>query len=200
MDKPNIFTEDNDYNICLSWLCDSTDGQTYSISDWFGKKLKRPEGMDEYDWVNAIEGVFNWQVWEDAVGWKHDYRVDDPEAAVAAKKMVEDLNTIIGLLNINPNYMNWGEDFLRKAGVKEIDTEKEIESLVDKAIMDNTPNTMLYTYWKETGRDPVPEDGGHTEEFENWFVNLVRTAYLSHGVRTLGGLKEFLKTIRKYGK
>ena len=118
MDKPNIFTEDNDYNICLSWLCDSTDGQTYSISDWFGRKLVCPPNMDKDRWNECLWDFFNWQVWEDAVGWKHDYRVDDPEAAVAAKKMVRDLNTIIDLLNTDPDYINWGEDFLRKAGVK----------------------------------------------------------------------------------
>lgn len=118
MDKPNIFTEDNDYNICLSWLCDSTDGQTYSISDWFGRKLVCPPNMDKDRWDECLWDVFNWQVWEDTVGWKHDYRVDDPEAAVAAKKMVRDLNTIIDLLNTDPDYINWGEDFLRKAGVK----------------------------------------------------------------------------------
>lgn len=117
MDKPNIFTEDNDFNICLSWLCDSTDGQTYSISDWFGKKLKQPEGMDYDTWWNLLEGVFNWQVWEDTVGWKHDYRVDDPEAKKAAQEMEIGLNKLIELLNENPDYQNWDVEMLNRVGV-----------------------------------------------------------------------------------
>ena len=39
MDKANIFTEDNDFNICKSWLCGATDGATFSIGDWWWKKI-----------------------------------------------------------------------------------------------------------------------------------------------------------------
>ena len=123
MDKPNIFTEDNDFNICLSWLCDSTDGQTYSIGDWFVKKLKQPEGMDYDTWRNLLVGVFNWQVWEDSIGWKHDYRVDDPEAKKAAQKMAIRLNKLIELLNENPDYDNWDEEMFKRAGIEVTTTE-----------------------------------------------------------------------------
>ena len=104
MDTPNIFKEDTDFNICKSWLCGSTDGQTYSISDHFGPKMRRPDGMDEKEWWNLTEGFFNWQVWEDTIGWKHDYKVDDPEVDIAAQKMVEGLNDLIAKVNENPRF------------------------------------------------------------------------------------------------
>lgn len=104
MDTPNIFKEDTDFNICKSWLCGSTDGQTYSISDHFGAKMRRPDGMDEMEWWNLTEGFFNWQVWEDVVGWKHDYKVDDPEVDIAAQKMADGLNALIDKLNADPGY------------------------------------------------------------------------------------------------
>ena len=104
MDTANIFTEDTDFNICKSWLCGSTDGQTYSISDHFGKKLHCPDGMDEKEWWNLTEGFFNWQVWEDTVGWKHDYKVDDPEVDIAAQKMADGLNDLINKVNENPRF------------------------------------------------------------------------------------------------
>ena len=96
MDKPNIFTEDNDFNICKSWLCDSTDGQTYSISDWFGKKLV-PCPVEFF--CNELEGCFCTQEWEDAIGYKHDYKVDDPKVDMEAFTMVVRLNAYIDKLN-----------------------------------------------------------------------------------------------------
>lgn len=104
MDTPNIFKEDTDFNICKSWLCGSTDGQTYSVSDHFGQKLRRPENMTEAEWLDKTEGVFNWQEWEDTIGWKHDYKVDDPEVDIAAQKMVDGLNALIDKLNADPGY------------------------------------------------------------------------------------------------
>ena len=104
MDTPNIFTDDTDFNICKSWLCGSTDGQTYSINDHFGEKMRRPDGMGEREWWNLTADFFNWQAWEDTIGWKHDYKVDDPEADFAALKMVEGLNGLIAKLNENPRF------------------------------------------------------------------------------------------------
>lgn len=115
MDKPNLFMEDNDYNICLSWLCDSTDGQTYSISDWFGKKLKCQKGMDEVEYAQCFWGVFSWPVWEDAIGYDHNFRVDDPEAHKRAKEMVARLNKLIAMLNENPDFEHWSEDTIARA-------------------------------------------------------------------------------------
>ena len=42
--------------------------------------------------------------------------------------------------------------------------------IVDKMIEKDYQNELLDQYQKETGREPVPEDGGHTEDFERWFV------------------------------
>ena len=107
MDRPNLFTEDTDFNICLSWLCDSTDGQTYSISDHFAKKMKPPQGMGEKEFLDKTMDFFNWVVWEDAVGWKHDYRIDDPAAIAEASRMVRELNALIDHVNKDPDYLNW---------------------------------------------------------------------------------------------
>ena len=110
MDRPNLFMEDTDFNICLSWICDSTEGQTYSISDHFAKKMKRPENMSEDDWYDKIMDFFNWTVWEEAVGWKHDYRVDDPAAHEVAERMVKELNALIERLNEDPDYLRWDSE------------------------------------------------------------------------------------------
>ena len=100
MDKPNIFRENTDFNICKSWLCDSTDGQTYSISDWFGKKIiPCPETISRITYENILENCFCTQEWEDSIGWKHDYTVDDPEVDEVASKMADDLNRYIEGLN-----------------------------------------------------------------------------------------------------
>ena len=100
MDKPNIFREDTDFNICKSWLCGSTDGQTYSISDWFGKKIiPCPETISRITYENILDNCFCTQEWEDSIGWKHDYAVNDPEVDEVASKMVDDLNRYIGGLN-----------------------------------------------------------------------------------------------------
>ena len=129
MDIANIFTGDTDFNICKSWLCDSTDGQTYSISGHFGKKMRRPDGMDETEWWNLIEGFFNWQVWEDTIGWKHDYKVDDPEVDAAAQKMVDGLNDLINKLNENPRF--WHDE---DKPVKSASTfYGDVKAIVDKA-------------------------------------------------------------------
>jgi hypothetical protein len=43
-------------------------------------------------------------------------------------------------------------------------------SIVDKMIAKDYQNELLDLYHSETGKEPVPEDGGHTEDFERWFV------------------------------
>lgn len=101
MDRPNLFMEDNDFNICKSWLCDSTDGQTYSLSDWFGGKLHDcpADCPKELYWDEIITGCFNTEEWEDAIGWRHDYMVDDPKVDEEAQAMADKLNAYIGKLN-----------------------------------------------------------------------------------------------------
>lgn len=43
-------------------------------------------------------------------------------------------------------------------------------SIVDKMIEKDYQNDLLEQYERETGKEPVPEDGGHTDDFERWFV------------------------------
>ena len=100
MDTPNIFTGDNDFNICKSWLCGSTDGQTYSISDWWDKKLLPcPEGSDRSKYDDILDSCFAAEEWEDAIGYKHDYKVDDPKLDAEATAMVDRLDRYVAKLN-----------------------------------------------------------------------------------------------------
>lgn len=109
MDIVNLFSKDTDFNICKSWLCGSTDGQTYAINEYFGKKITIPAGMSETEFWNKADDFFVWQKWEDAIGYKHDYKIDDPAVDEEAKRMVKDLNALIDRLSADPDYLNWKE-------------------------------------------------------------------------------------------
>lgn len=100
MDIANIFREDNDFNIVKSWLCGSTDGQTYSICEWYEKKLlDRPEGVSRSKYDDIVSDLFCCTEWEDSIGYKHDYKVDDPAVDEAAREVVERLNAFIDKTN-----------------------------------------------------------------------------------------------------
>lgn len=86
----NIFTEDTDLNIVKSWLCNSTDGQTYPF-DRFVMRIKCP-------WVDLIE-----EKWEAIIGNKHDYKVDDPALEGEAEALLKRLNEFIDDVNANPD-------------------------------------------------------------------------------------------------
>lgn len=45
-----------------------------------------------------------------------------------------------------------------------------MESVVDKMIAKDYQNELLDVYERETGKEPVPPEGGHTQDFERWFV------------------------------
>lgn len=100
MDKANLFTEDNDFNICKSWLCGSTDGATWSLSAWFYKKITEcPVGVDRVKYDCETSCIFSCEEWEEAVGWEHDYKVDDPQVDAEAQAMANRLNAYIDKLN-----------------------------------------------------------------------------------------------------
>lgn len=100
MDKANLFTEDNDFNICKSWLCGSTDGATWSLSEWFNKKVAEcPVGVDPVKYDCEMDGIFSCEEWEEAVGWKIGYKVDDPKVDEEAQAMADRLNAYIDKLN-----------------------------------------------------------------------------------------------------
>ena len=88
----NVFAEDSDINVIKSWLIGSTDGQTYSISDRF---LPRINGHEfQFD---CIDGE-----WNDIIGYKHDYKIGDPELDKEANRMLNDINEFIKNVNENP--------------------------------------------------------------------------------------------------
>lgn len=100
MDKANLFTEDNDFNICKSWLCGSTDGATWSLSEWFNKKVAEcPVGVDSVKYDCETDGIFSCEEWEEAVGWNHDYKVDDPKVDEEAQAMADRLNAYVEKVN-----------------------------------------------------------------------------------------------------
>jgi hypothetical protein len=65
--------------------------------------------------------------------------------------------------------------------------------LCEAAIFADIPNTVLDVYENETGKEPVPEEGGHTQDFDDWFIKCVFDAWDNKGVRTLEGLVEYFK-------
>ena len=94
MDTINIFTEDTDLNIVKSWLCNATDGQTYPF-DRFAKRITCPQAGFRFD---EIEGL-----WDDIIGYKHDYKVDDPALEGEAEALLKRLNEFIDDVNANPD-------------------------------------------------------------------------------------------------
>lgn len=88
----NIFTEDTDINIIKSWLVGSTDGQTYSINDRFLPRIKELEFN-----FDCIE-----EAWDNIIGWKHDYKVDDPELSEVANDILKNINEFIENVNKEP--------------------------------------------------------------------------------------------------
>jgi hypothetical protein len=100
MDTINIFTEDTDLNIVKSWLCNATDGQTYPF-DRFAKRITCPQAQYRFD---EIEGL-----WDERIGHKHDYKVDDPAMQVEAEETLKRLNDFIDDVNANP------EKYLKEA-------------------------------------------------------------------------------------
>jgi hypothetical protein len=112
MDTPNIFTEDTDLNIVKSWICGSTDGQTYSISDRFLPRIKIPDGL-EWDFCK-IE-----MEWDEIIGWKHDYKVDDPKMEKKAEEILSNINAFIEKVNTEPQkYFDSEEDKPKKRDAK----------------------------------------------------------------------------------
>ena len=90
----NVFSEDSDINVIKSWLIGSTDGQTYSISDRFLPRITSHKFDFNFD---CIDGE-----WNDIIGYKHDYKIGDPELDKEANRMLNDINEFIKNVNANP--------------------------------------------------------------------------------------------------
>ena len=71
--------------------------------------------------------------------------------------------------------------------------QKKIEALVDKFIAKDEQNNLFDLYTKETGKDPVPADGGHTDDFESWFVSKVGNAVVLAGCDTVESAVAFIR-------
>lgn len=95
MDIRNIFTEDSDLNIVKSWLCGSTDGQTYSLGERFLPRLTDPRAENHTD---CIEGK-----WDEVIGYWHFYKVDDPALQTAAEDMLKRIEDFIAEVNTDPD-------------------------------------------------------------------------------------------------
>ena len=71
-------------------------------------------------------------------------------------------------------------------------TDARVEALVSEFISKDEQNNLLDVYQKQTGKDPVPEHGGHTDEFESWFVSKVRDA-VKGGCKTVESAVDFIR-------
>ena len=92
MDCANIFTEDTDINIIKSWLIGCSDGQTYPINDRFLPRLK---GLNFN--FEQIE-----EQWDNIIGYKYDYKIDDPNLEKVANDILKNLNEFIENVNKDP--------------------------------------------------------------------------------------------------
>ena len=92
MDCANIFTEDTDINIIKSWLIGCSDGQTYPINDRFLPRIKRLEFNFE-----RIE-----EQWDNIIGYKCDYKIDDPNVEKVANDILNNINEFIENVNKDP--------------------------------------------------------------------------------------------------
>lgn len=63
--------------------------------------------------------------------------------------------------------------------------------LVDGGIAVDLPNMLFELYEREKGKDPVLEDGGHTEEFSVWYVDFCHRAWEA-GIETLSRFADYI--------
>ena len=70
--------------------------------------------------------------------------------------------------------------------------EKKISAILDEFIARDEPNNLFDVYEEQTGKDPVPAEGGHTEEFTLWFVTKVRNA-VKAGCNTVESVIAFIR-------
>ena len=103
MDCANIFTEDTDINIIKSWLIGCSDGQTYPINDRF---LPRIKGLNFN--FEQIE-----EQWDNIIGFKTDYKIDDPNLDKVANDILKNINEFIDNMNKDPQkYFGDGKKYV----------------------------------------------------------------------------------------
>lgn len=98
-DVINMFTEDSEINYLKTWLCGGSGGQTYPIHDKIfdinvDEIMRRGFAYDFCD----IEMQF-----DNALGFKHDYKVDDKELDSVANDILNRLHSLSKDINENPS-------------------------------------------------------------------------------------------------
>ena len=92
MEIVNLWNENTDLNIVKTWLLGTTDGQTYPIIDRWAPKFHTPgflclDGLAEFD---------------DIIGYKYDWKLDDPNLDAEAERIVRELDAFIEKVNAHP--------------------------------------------------------------------------------------------------
>lgn len=175
MDIANLFMEDTDFNICKSWLCNSTDGQTYSLSDWFGRKIHPcPVDVLSSDYENVLENCFASDEWEDSIGYFHDFKVDSKTTDIEAKKMANRLNAYIGKLNAKIDALKRIPPGEMK-NMKTLNKNKEIEHAIRCALNNAVAGCYIENIVNSI-KDDVIEDVNKSVGPEWWDGDDVRLA------------------------
>jgi hypothetical protein len=91
----NLWSEDTDENIVKSWLVGITDGQTWSINEHFLEKITTPKLAMNFDCIE--------EKWDDIIGYKHDWKLDEEGLDDEVKRIVRELNELIADINANPD-------------------------------------------------------------------------------------------------
>lgn len=95
-DVINLWSEDSDFNVVQTWLVGGTGGQTYSILDRFLPRIKIDEEKYDYDFGDIETEV------DEIIGYKHDYKLDDPDLIPRTWAIVDGLNAFVGEVNAHP--------------------------------------------------------------------------------------------------
>jgi hypothetical protein len=175
MGNANLFMEDTDFNICKSWLCNSTDGETYILSDWFGRKLHPcPVNVLHSEYEDILDGCFSSEEWEYSIGYFHDFKVDSEITDIEAEKLANRLNAYVNTLNAKIDALKKispGEMKNIKALEKNSEIKHIIRSLLAYSVagcyMENIVNNI---------KDDVIEDINESTDSEEWSSDDVRLA------------------------
>lgn len=90
----NLWSEDTDENIVRSWLVGITDGQTWSVNGHFLSRITTDKFDCNFDCIEAE--------WDDIIGYKHDWKLDDWKLEAEVERIVRELNALIDEINANP--------------------------------------------------------------------------------------------------
>lgn len=95
-DIENLWSEDSAVNVVKTWLVGGTSGQTYTVTILFLPKLKVDETKYVVDYCDIEPQI------DEIIGYKHDYKLDDPELPVRAQEIISGLEEFIQKVNANP--------------------------------------------------------------------------------------------------